>query len=206
MNFRGLTEHQIDALREISNIGMGHAATAMSQLLGESILIRVPRVTVTDVSRVPEFLGGAERVVAGVTLQILGDARGAILLIFPENSARQLVRRLLGPEQQEADFNEISASTFKEVGNILASAYLNALGSLLHLTLIPSVPMLAHDMAGAIVDSVLIDLAEKDDLALMMEAEFHDRSGAQSALGGHFFLLPDPESLNIVLDALGIRS
>ena len=48
--------------------------------------------------------------------------------------------------------NEINASTLKEVGNILASAYLNALGSLLHMTLIPSVPLLAYDMAGAVVD------------------------------------------------------
>ncbi len=72
------------------------------------------------------------------------------------------------------------------------------------MTLIPSVPMLAHDMAGAIVDCVLIDLAEKDDLALMMEAEFHDRNGERSVLGGHFFLLPDPDSLQIVLEALGV--
>lgn len=204
MNFRGLTDLQIDALQEISNIGMGHAATALSQLLDEPLLIRVPEVRVTEVAKVPAFLGGAEKIVAGVTLQVLGDARGTILLIFPEESAIQLVKRLLGAEQQDVVFDEVSASTLKEVGNILASAYLNALGSLLHLTLIPSVPMLAHDMAGAVADCVLIELAKKGDLALMMEADFLDRSGVPSVLGGHFFLLPDPESLSIVLDALGV--
>lgn len=204
MNFRGLTEGQIDALQEISNIGMGHAATALSQLLDESLLIRVPEVRVTEVSRVPAFLGGAEKLVAGVTLQVLGDVRGTILLVFPEDSARELVQRLTGTGQAEMAFNEFSASTLKEVGNILASAYLNALGSLLHLTLIPSVPMLAHDMAGAVADGVLIDLSKKGDLALVMEADFLDRSDVSSALGGHFFLLPDPESLKIILDALGM--
>ena len=73
------------------------------------------------------------------------------------------------------------------------------------MTLIPSVPMLAHDMAGAIVDCVLTDLAGKDDLALMLEAEFYERSGEKSVFDGQFFLLPDPESLNIVLNALGVR-
>ena len=96
MTFTHLTEGQLDALREISNIGMGHAATALSQLIGETVYLRVPRVTVTDIAQVPQLLGGAETVVAGITLQLLGDARGNILLIFPRESAQRLLSRLLG--------------------------------------------------------------------------------------------------------------
>jgi chemotaxis protein CheC len=203
MTFTRLTDGQLDALKEISNIGMGHAATALSQLIGETVRLRVPQVSVTDIAQVPELLGGSERVVVGITLQVLGDARGNILLIFPEKSACQLLARLLGREETDLELNEISASTLKEVGNILASAYLNALGSLLHMALIPSIPLLAHDMAGAVVDQVLIELSMAGDLALMVDTVFQGDSPDQKPIKGHFFLLPDPGSLDLVLRAAG---
>jgi len=203
VTFSRLSDGQLDALKEISNIGMGHAATALSQLIGETIFLRVPRVTVTDIAQVPELMGGAERVVIGITLRILGDARGNILLIFPRESTRQLLCCLLRQGEGESVLNELGASTLKEVGNILASAYLNALGSLLHMTLIPSVPMLAHDMAGAVVDYVLIELSQEGDLALMVETEFHGVKPGTEGIKGHFFLLPDPASLGFILDAVG---
>jgi chemotaxis protein CheC len=203
MTFTRLTDGQLDALKEISNIGMGHAATALSQLIGETVRLRVPQVTVTDIAQVPELLGGSERVVVGVTLQVLGDARGNILLIFPRSSAQRLLARLLGHEETSLVMNEINCSTLKEVGNILASAYLSALGSLLHMTLIPSVPLLAYDMAGAVVDYVLIELSMAGDLALMVETEFAGDSPLQESIKGHFFLLPDPQSLDLVLNAVG---
>jgi chemotaxis protein CheC len=203
MTFTRLTDGQLDALKEISNIGMGHAATALSQLIGETVRLRVPQVSVTDIAQVPELLGGSERVVVGITLQVLGDARGNILLILPEKSACQLLARLLGREETDLELNEISGSTLKEVGNILASAYLNALGSLLHMTLIPSIPLLAHDMAGAVVDHVLIELSMAGDLALMVDTEFQGDSPTKATIKGHFFLLPDPQSLDLVLKAAG---
>jgi len=205
MTFDRLTAAQLDALQEISNIGMGHAATALSQLIGETVYLHVPRVTVTDIAEVPELLGGAERVVVGITLQILGDARGNILLVFPRESARRLIVSLLRQEQEALVLTEVGVSTLKEVGNILASAYLNALGSLLRMTLIPSVPLLAQDMAGAVVDSMLIELSEAGDLALMVETEFHGVASGVEGIKGHFFLLPDPGSLDFVLDAVGGR-
>ena len=203
MTFSRLSEGQLDALKEISNIGMGHAATALSQLVGETIYLRVPRVTVTDIAQVPDLMGGPERVVIGITLRILGDARGNILLVFPEESARQLLACLLRQKAAEPMLDEIGTSTLKEVGNILASAYLNALGSLLHMTLIPSVPMLAHDMAGAVIDYVLIELSQQGDLALMVETEFHGVASSTQGIKGHFFLLPDPTSLGLILHAVG---
>ncbi len=203
MNFARLSASQLDALREISNIGMGHAATALSQLTGDRVELRVPRVQVTDIAEVPELLGGAEQEVVGVTLRILGDARGNILLIFPMDSARLLIARLLGPAAARQELDEISASTLKEVGNILASAYLNALGSLLRLTMIPSIPLLAHDMAGAVVDAVLIELSQEGDLALMVETEFCGEVPGQEVIRGHFFLLPDAASLQVVFGAVG---
>ncbi|MCK4507829.1 MAG: chemotaxis protein CheC [Desulfuromonadales bacterium] len=203
MSFRELNNVQLDALKEISNIGMGHAATALSQMIGQTVRLRVPHVTVTEISQVPEHLGGAEKLMVGITLQILGDARGSIMLLFPQESAHRLLCSLLGHQGKTLIMNEMAVSALKEVGNILASAYLSALGSLLNKTLIPSVPLLAYDMAGAVIDYVLIELSQSSDLALMVETDFAGEPGQDLAIKGHFFLLPDPATLDIFLNAVG---
>ena len=203
MTFKQLTEEHLDALREVSNVGMGHAATALSQLVGETVYLHVPQVTLTDIASVPDLLGGPEQVVVGITLQIRGDAQGNMMLVFPLESAERLVSQLLARDRTVDVFDEIGISTIKEVGNILASSYLGAMGSLLNLTLIPSIPLLANDMAGAVIDFLLIELSEEGNQALMIETEFHGSSSDDKLIRGHFFLLPDPTSLVVITDAIG---
>ncbi len=192
-----LSEDELDFLRELSNIGVGHAATALSQLIGRQVGMRVPKITIVDLSSVPELMGGSEKIVSGVYLQVLGDARGGILLIFPDESSRTLLKLLLKGE--EDPLSEMGMSTLKEVGNILASAYLSVLGNMLDITLIPSIPSLAHDMVGAVVDLVLINLGEVGDTAFVFETEFYDIA---EDIKGHFFLLPDPASIDVIMEAI----
>ncbi len=203
MPFLNLNNIQMDILKETSNIGMGHAATALSQMIGHPVKLRVPHVTITKISQVPEYLGGAEKMMVGITLQVLGDARGSIMLLFPQESAHRLLCNLIGDQGKVLIMNEVTISALKEVGNILASAYLSALGSMLHKTLIPSVPLLAYDMAGAVVDYVLIDLSKSSDLAMLVETDFIGESSSDLAIKGHFFLIPDPSTLDMFLDAAG---
>jgi chemotaxis protein CheC len=203
MPFRDLSNIQLDVLKEISNIGMGHAATALSQMIGQTVLLRVPHVTITEISEVPEQLGGSEKLMVGITLQILGDARGSIMLLFPKESAHRLLCSLFVQQGKTLAMNELAVSALKEVGNILASAYLSALGKLLNKTLIPSVPLLAYDMAGSLVDYVLIELSQCSDFALMVETDFSGSSDQGHTIRGHFFLLPDPATLDIFLSAAG---
>ncbi|QSV46441.1 chemotaxis protein CheC [Geobacter benzoatilyticus] len=203
MRFDALTEEHLDALREVSNIGVAHAATALSQLIGRGISLTVPKVLLTDISKVPEFFGGAEQIVVGIYLQMLGDARGNILIVLPRDSALKLLSKLLPRDKSEgALLTELEMSALKEVGNILASAYLNALGTLMGKTLIPSVPVLSFDMAGAVIDYALIELGKVGDLALVVETDFF---GEEEKINGQFFLLPDPESLKIILNAIGVK-
>lgn len=202
MGFAQLTEEQLDALREVSNIGMGHAATALSQLMEKTITMSVPRVLVMDIARVPEIFGGADRMVVGIYVQILGNARGTILMIFPRENAVKMLEKILPRKRVRGSLlTELEVSALKEVGNILASAYLNALGGMLKMTLIPSVPVLSFDMAGAVVDYVLIEMAGVGDTSLMIETEF---TSDGDSVSGHFFLLPDPPSLDVILKAVAV--
>jgi chemotaxis protein CheC len=194
---RQLSENDLDYLRELSNIGVGHAATALSQLIGRQVGMRVPKVSVAEFSSVPEIMGGSEKLVSGVYLRVLGDARGGILMILPEESSMALVNLLL--KREEPPLSEMWVSTVKEVGNILASAYLSVLGNMLDITLIPSIPSLAYDMVGSVVDLILIRLGEVGDTAFVFETEFYDIA---DDVKGHFFLLPDPESIDVLMEAV----
>lgn len=205
MNLDDLDEAQVDALREISNIGMGHAATALSQMIGETVMLQVPSLRVADIREVPGLIGGAETLVAGIAMEMRGDARGDILIIFPWDSAAELLSRLLGQPGNLENLGEMEVSALKEVANILASAFLSALSNLMGLHLVPSIPSLCCDMAGAVLDQVLIEISRQSNLALVVETEFHGFTNKTEPLHGHFFLMPDPASLELILRALGTK-
>ncbi len=203
MVFPTLNEARIDALKEICNIGVGQAATALSQLVKQRVMIHVPEIKITRFSQVPEIIGGAEILVAAIYFQIFGDAQGNILLIFPERSAEILSSQLLKREQQKGILGTAEGEgVLKEVGNILSGAYLNAFGSMVGLTLIQSTPHFAWDMTGAVMDHVLIKQGQKGDLALMLRTQLKAK---KEDIQGHFFLLPDPQSLEIILKAIDQR-
>ena len=186
---------------EISNVGVGNAATALSQMLNTSVEIRVPRVKLLEISDVPEHLGGDDKAVLGMFLKMLGDASGNMLLIYPLESAERMVSLLLQQDiKGEELFSEMALSALKEVGNILASAYLSALGTMLNINLICSTPSISYDMAGAIIDYTLIELCSSEDKALVVETEFFLRG---DEVKGNFFLIPDPGSLEVILAAAG---
>jgi chemotaxis protein CheC len=185
----------------MSMVGMDRAAVALSQLMKRDISFKVPRVLTMDVARLPEFLGGRRQMVMGVCLKILGDARGNIMMIFTMDDAARMLEMLLSRETvRGALLTELEVSALKEVGNILASAYLNALGGLFRKTFIPSVPMLTLDMAGEVVDYMLDDAGEGEKTAIMIDTEFSERD---KSFAGHFFLLPVLSSFSAMMDGIG---
>lgn len=191
---------ELDALKEVGNIGAGNAATALSQILGKRIDMTVPRARVLELTEVPDILGGTENLVVGVYLRIFGDLQGNIMFLLPIASAEKLVEMLMGTAD-EGITGEISQSAIMEVGNILASSYLNALSSFSGLTIIPSTPSLAYDMAGAILSTVLIEISELSDYALLIETEFLQD---KESIDGSFFMLPDLDSLHLLLKTMGV--
>lgn len=196
-----LTSVQRDALREIGNICSGNAATALSQLLEKRIRIVVPHILFIPIEDVPKAVGGSDNLVAGIVLRVLGDLPGTILFIFSQKDAITLASFMTGKSISEGSvIGDLERSALKEIGVILANAYLGALGSFVGVGLVPAVPELIVDMAGAMVDYILIELSCDSQFALLVESEFSEMS---TSLTGHFFLIPNPAGLDIVLKAIG---
>ena len=199
-----LSPAQLDALKEIGNVGAGNSATALSQIINHRIDMNVPKVSIVPLGDVPDMVGGPEAVVVGVFLRVYGSAPGNILFLLPAKSAFLLVDMLMGKKRGETkNLDFMDESALMEIGNILAGAYLNALFNLTKLSLLPSIPALAVDMAGAILNVVLIQLGQMGDHALVIETQFNADEGD---IKGHFFLVPDPGSLDTILAAVGMGS
>ncbi len=195
-----LDDRQKDVLKETANICAGNAATSLSQLLNKKIEMNVPSVHFLPITEVPKAVGGAETLVVSVVLQVFGDAPGIIVLLFPQADARVLSGILTGKAAENGILTEMDQSAIKEAGSILSAAYLNTLSAVTKLGLIPSTPGILIDMAGALVDYILIELAAVTEYALLIDSVFID---AEKSVKGHFFLLPNPGSLEAILKAIG---
>src|ERR1051326_7442471 len=125
-DLRSLKAIQLDALKEVANIGAGHAATALSQMIGETIMISVPTINVSRLEEIPPQVGAPDEPVAAVLMHMLGDLTGRTLLVFPRRTARKIASLLTRKTAQADDFSEMEQSAIKEAGNILSSAYMNA--------------------------------------------------------------------------------
>ncbi|NLU49766.1 MAG: chemotaxis protein CheC [Syntrophomonadaceae bacterium] len=203
-DFGELSGLQLDALREIGNIGAGNAATALAQMVNAKIEMTVPRVSILSLTDVPELLGGADSHVVGIYLRVQGSIGANILFVLPIDNARLLVDMLMAvPSGSTRDFGEIELSALQEVGNIVAATYLNAMVMFTQLKMVPSVPGLGIDMAGAILDAILAQFGEVGDYVLVLETKF--RKDRQDVVG-QFFLLPEPGSLDTILSALGVSN
>jgi chemotaxis protein CheC len=194
---------QLDALREVANIGAGHAATALSQMVGERIMISVPTINVAKLEDVPPQVAAPDEPVAAVLMHMLGDLTGRTLLVFPRRTAIRLAELLLRRPNQQGDFTEMEQSAIKEAGNILSSAYMNALSDFMGMMLIPSPPSLAIDMSDAVLTTTYLQFGGDKDYIFCVESEFV-MSDTEERLRGFFLLLPDPASLRAILKAIRV--
>ncbi|AGA58201.1 MAG: chemotaxis protein CheC [Thermobacillus sp.] len=194
-------EFKLDVLKEVGNIGAGHAATALSRILNHPVDMSVPTVSLVPFEEIADRVGGAEQVVIAVFLRVEGDAPGNMFFIIREDSAKRLLRNLLSIDTEEGAYSDMELSALNEIGNILAGSYLSSLADFTKLAMTPTVPSLAIDMAGAILSYGLLQFGQMGDAALLIETKFlEDRDTVE----GQFFLIPDPESFEKIFRALGV--
>jgi chemotaxis protein CheC len=201
---RTLKALQLDALREVANIGAGHAATALSQMINSTIMISVPTINVSRLEEVPPQVSAPEEPVAAVLMHMLGDLTGRTLLVFPKPTAVRLAELMLKrPHGSSQDLGEMEQSAIKEAGNILSSAYMNALSDFMGMMLLPSPPNLAVDMSTAVLTTAYLQFGSDRDYVFCVESEFY-MTDVKERLRGFFLLLPDPASLQAILRAVRV--
>ncbi|MBM7659340.1 chemotaxis protein CheC [Bacillus mesophilus] len=198
----------LDILKEVGNIGAGHAATALSKLLNKKIDMKVPDVKVVSFNEMMDLVGGTDSVVASVFLRVEGDVPGSMFYILSIEQASRFVQQLTNDPTfslENPPYPEIALSALQELGNILSGSYLSSFSDFTNLNMYPSVPAISIDMVGAIISFGLMELSTVGDYAILINTALHEEDqSVLDSVKGHFFFLPDPESFSIIFRALGV--
>lgn len=185
-------------LKELGNIGAGNASTALSVMLGdERVNMYVPEVAICPLSDIPDMLGGADEPVMGVFIKAPGAASFYTVFLITFSSAQALIKNLTGHEYEL--HGDMGHSVLLEVANIITASYLNALSYMTNLTFIQQPPLLAVDMAGAILGTVLVEANVAEDYVLVLQTAFATAAGS---IEGSFLIIPDQESLDSIVSLL----
>jgi chemotaxis protein CheC len=204
MDLKSLSIEQLDGIKEIANIGSGHAATALSQLTKKKVMVSVPQVKIIKVEEMDSLFPRPDEVVVGALVNFLGDITGRVLLIFPRNEACVLTDSLISEKERSPGvFTEFERSYFKEISNIVIGSYITALANFLDFLILPSVPALVVDNALSVLSSVHLNFSEDKDYLFCVETLFHFDDN-KSSLHGYFLLLPDSGSLEEILKAFNL--
>ncbi|MDQ2681145.1 MAG: chemotaxis protein CheC [Candidatus Eremiobacteraeota bacterium] len=196
-----LNDLQKDALKEVGNIGAGHAATALSQLLNTKINLTEPRIDVIKFRDLASRVGRENRVVAALHMYVRGEAPGQMVVLFDREQALDFVhvfiKRVIGDIQI---FDSITDSTLKELGNIIAGSYLTAIIQLTGMNLLPSVPTLSYGTIQAAFRTLMSILPDQD--VFLIESSFLDND---KQVSGQFILIPETGSLGPLLSVFGVE-
>lgn len=198
INLNNENDEYFDALKELGNVGAGNASIALGHMLGKRVEVSSPKVRILDFTEVGGVIGGEEQIMTGIYLLVDGDVKGSMMLLLNKDSAKTLASELIGGYGLETseELSEMECSALKEIGNIITSSYLNSISSLTGLKILPSVPSLCVDMAGAILSVPAIEFGMMCDKLLLIENRFS--SGADAYL----ILVPDLDSYDRILGSL----
>jgi chemotaxis protein CheC len=190
---------QLDALREVANIGCGHAINALARLVGgRTVNLSIPRALVAEAPEVAELLGGAEASVVAAKLGMDGELRGVLLLVMPTEDSVALESLLLRRDDAPLEERE---SALSEAANIVASACLSAIGMLTGWRLLPTVPVLLRGAAGSMLSTAMRG-TPGDGRVVVLETRF-DSVGVPQ-VSGQMLLLLDGDSSRSLLARLGV--
>lgn len=190
------SDMQLDALRELANIGSGNAGTALGTMLGKSVDISVPTAAALPLAEAVAIAGEPDELRYGVVVPIIGDFEAIVVLLFPEVDAQKLCG-IYGIEPSTPD----GYSMLGEVGNILGTNYINVLAQMVGMELQPAPPQVVEDMLGSILSSVLIGRGDDIEEALILDSNLLVEE-EECTLS--FLLLPNHGGIKELLGRLGL--
>ena len=190
---------QLDALKEVINIGGGNAATSLSQLINKPVQMTVPVIEVMDYEDLYQQVMSEETIVDVVMTRMIGQAEGVFLLVGLEEDMNHLASIMLSSDSVASQ--EIIESALKELANILVNSFLNSVTKLLDINVLTSIPLLTRDMFGAIVSSVYMESGQYDDTILILKNEFYYMGERMEAA---LYFVPKPGVLEKLFNVLGV--
>ena len=195
---KSLTDFQADALKEVGNIGIGHATTSLSQMVNKQVGISLPELKLIPLIEVPILVKNEEPVV-GIILELKGDAKGFLLLLLSKQTAKFLIKLVIGSADDKKEFDDMEKSVLMELGNIMGGTYISSLSNFLSVSIGLSTPSQVYDMSDAIINQVVCLMSPDVEDVLVLKTEFDINS---KKIDGKILIFTDSASLTKLLDAI----
>lgn len=193
---------ELDVMKEISSIGTSHAATALSKLLQKEIRITIPEVNILGYEDTINKIGYIEELVTATLVRMSNEVNGLMLFIFKLDLANAVLEKLIGRRYEDfQELDELAYSALEEIGNIIICSYVNAFTQLVKVEIDLSVPSSTVNMLGGILTVPIAEYGYVTDKLMYINAEFI-MDGEKLSDG--LLMLPDIESLNSILEKLGV--
>lgn len=202
-NYDDLSPIAIDCLQEMGNIGSGNAASSLSAMLGKTVTMHVPKISVLDYQAVIDVMGGPEKIITAILVTFKGDIKGMMIFLLENSFAEIVVNTFMGKQNIDViRMDEADSSAVKEMGNIMAGAYLSALAAMAEFTIEMDPPSMSIDMMGAVMNAPMISLDEVGDKVLFIDEGFKIEN---TEINANIILVPEMESLDILMKKLGVN-
>ena len=187
-----LNELEIDALTEMVNIGVGRAATSLRDMVGEQVLLSVPKVNLVSRDTAIRTLGENEvSHLVGIHQVFEGEITGRAFLIFPDTKSLELVRAVIGGELSLEEIIELEQEALAEIGNIILNGCLATIANLLQRNLKMSLPEILRGEPAAFFS--LEPPPEAGDVVMFLYINFAIRN---RDIGGYIAMVMDVPSLS----------
>ncbi|AGB32465.1 CheC domain protein [Natrinema pellirubrum DSM 15624] len=195
----GIEYDKLDGFDRMAERGAEEVAETATTLTGIDTSVEIRRLNFVSLEAIPEQV--AEEKLVGVAFEFDGMPSGYLLFLFDEESAHEIVDAMVPMEVDEDGFGEMGTSAIKELGNIMASGFLDGWANVLDTTIDHSTPEFIHDMGAAAVDPVIIQLGENQDFAFVFDT-------VVVADGREFdcevYAIPDESDLERALNSLDV--
>lgn len=195
-----LTDQQKDALCELINIGFGRAASALSILVGQRVIIEAPFVTLYPLREMDDVLNTlANGELTSVHQVFSGRISGTAILLMDSNSSAALTDLLSGGNgDQPGGINETDRAAMEETGNILLNAFTGSFGNLLQVHISFTVPQVRYLSLNNMINTLLIDQRELE-YALVVRVNFQLTAGN---VNGYVLIVMGIQSMEMLLDSM----
>ena len=200
--YEDMNLQDLDVMKEISSIGTSHAATALSKLLQKEIRISIPEVSILGYEETVNKMGSIEELVTATLVRMSNEVNGLMLFVFKLDLANAILEKLIGKRYDSfEELDELAYSALEEIGNIIICSYVNAFTQLVGVEIDLSVPSSTVNMLGGVLTVPMAEYGYVTDKLMYINAEFIMDG---DKLSDGLLMLPDIESLNSILEKLGV--
>jgi chemotaxis protein CheC len=191
-----LSPLQLDALRELVNIGVGRAASSLNDMLESPIKLDVPELRMLTCQELGNETGDSRETFSCVQLGFKGSFSGVAALVFPQESAIKLVSALTNEEPETPGLNGLMAGTLNEVGNIVINCVIGTLANILESPFDFTFP---HYLHGLLKDLLTLEIAPTHRNIMMVRTHFVVEN---RHVEGNIFLVFEAASFDALLTAI----